>query len=110
MNTGKSDSPPDKTFTVPDFIQLFMLVIQTIYLLLFFSDISGFRNVVILRYFEAAFILLAATSLVSFIAYWFGFFRKRRRGRILFALLLLFHLGIAYSSFALTVLTAISRS
>jgi hypothetical protein len=97
-------------FGITDFIMLFMLVIQTLYLIWFFSDIHNSRTFVILNCLGAAIILLFVTSLISFVAYWIGFFRHKARERILLALLLIFHFGVAYCSFALTIITAISRS
>lgn len=110
MNTGQTNSINKKAFWIPAYLMLFMLLIQAIYLIWFFSDVGDSRTFVILNCFGASMILLFATSLVSFITYWIGFFRQNARQRILLALLLIFHLGVAYCSFALTVLTAISRS
>jgi hypothetical protein len=111
MSAGKTNSIAKKSaYGIPDFIMLFMLMIQTIYLIWFFSDIHHSRTFVILNCLGASIILLFATSLVSFVAYWIGFFRHNARERILLALLLILHFGVAYCSFALTIITAISRS
>ena len=110
MNAGQTNSIVNKNaFWIPAYIMLFMLMIQAIYLIWFFSDIGDARTLVILNCFGASMILLFATSLISLIAYWIGFFRHNARERILLALLLIFHLSVAYCSFAFTVLTAISR-
>lgn len=108
MSAGKTGK--ENSYGIPDFILLFMLVIQTIYLVWFFSDINNARTFVILHCLGAAIILAFATSLISLVAYIISFFRHKARERILLALLLIFHMAVAYCSFALMVMTAISRS
>lgn len=108
MSAGKTGK--QNSYGIPGSIMLIMLVLQTIYLFWFFSDINNARTFVILHCLGAAIILLFATSFISLAAYIVGFFRHKTRERILLAFLLIFHMAVAYCSFALTVMTAISRS
>ena len=110
MNAGQTNNIVHKnTFWIPAYIMLSMLMIQAIYLIWFFSDIGDARTFVILNCFGASMILLGVTSLASLITYWIGFFRQSSRERIFLALLLVCHFCVAYCSFAVTVMTAISR-
>ena len=95
-------------FRIPSFIQLFMLVLQTVYLILFYGDIFDFTDN-LAHHFEKMIVFVFATTLIAFVAYWVGFFRNSVKERIVFSLLLLFHFAVAYYSFYLTVATIISR-
>jgi hypothetical protein len=96
------------TLRIPSFIQLFLLILQTIYLLLFLCDIGHFtRNLAF--HGDAMLLYSFATSVLAFIVYWIGFFRYTAKLRILFACLFLFHLAVASFSFYITLGTLISR-
>ena len=92
----------------PGFVQLFLLVIQAIYLILFFGDIGGFTNNLAFHS-DLMFIFSFATCVLAFAAYRTGFFKNTLQQRILFAFLFLLHLAIASYSFYLTLATLVSR-
>jgi hypothetical protein len=92
----------------PAFVQLFLLVIQTIYLLLFFGNIGGFTDLLAFHG-DAMIIFSFATSVLGFIAYLTGFSRNTPQQRILLACLFLLHLVIASYSLYITIGTLVAR-
>jgi hypothetical protein len=92
----------------PAFVQLFLLAIQTIYLLLFYGNPGGFTGLLAFHG-DAMMFFSFATCVLAFTAYWIGFSRNTLQQRILFACLFLFHLAVASYSFYITLGAIISR-